>query len=99
MLGRGLAGVANTLDPQAIVLLGEGASAWTHWEQGFEETFRSHLMPDRRQIPIVLENWTDDHWAQGAASLVMASPFDTDAAGSQGGLVRARLQSLPAALP
>jgi predicted NBD/HSP70 family sugar kinase len=99
MLGRGLAGVANTIDPQAVVLLGEGVSAWPHWEEGFEETFRSHLMPDRRQIPIVLENWTDDHWAQGAASLVMASPFDADAAGNQGGLVRARLQSLPAALP
>jgi predicted NBD/HSP70 family sugar kinase len=96
MLGRGLAGVANTIDPQAIVLLGEGTAAWRHWHDGFEETFRPHLMPDRRQIPLVLEDWTDDHWAQGAASLVMASPFDAAAAGDQGSLVRARLQSLPA---
>jgi predicted NBD/HSP70 family sugar kinase len=99
MLGRGLAGVANTLDPQAIVLLGEGTTAWPHWEAGFESTFRPHLMPDRRQIPLVTEDWTDDQWAQGAASLVMASPFDAQAAGGQGDLVRARLQSLPAVAP
>ncbi|HEV7195840.1 MAG TPA: ROK family protein [Pedococcus sp.] len=99
LLGRALAGVANTLDPQAIVLLGEGTAAWRHWQAGFEASFRPHLMPDRRQIPLVTEDWTDDQWAQGAASLVMASPFDAQAAGGQGDLVRARLQSLPGVAP
>ncbi|SRR5580765_12525 len=94
MLGRGLAGVANTLDPQAIVLLGEGMTAWPHWQPGFDATFRPHLMVDRRQLPIIREDWTDDHWALGAAALVMASPFDSDASGAQGGLVSARLQSM-----
>jgi predicted NBD/HSP70 family sugar kinase len=97
LLGRGLAGVANTLDPQAIVLLGEGMAAWSHWQPGFDETFRPHLMVDRRQLPIIREDWTDDHWALGAAALVMASPFDSDASGAQGGLVSARLQSLQVA--
>jgi predicted NBD/HSP70 family sugar kinase len=99
LLGRGLAGVANTLDPQAIVLLGEGMTAWAHWQPGFEETFRPHLMVDRRQLAIIREDWTDDHWALGAAALVMASPFDSDASGAQGGLVGARLQSLHVATP
>ncbi|MEA5456706.1 ROK family transcriptional regulator [Sinomonas sp. JGH33] len=99
MLGRGMAGVANTLDPQAIVLLGEGMTAWAHWQPGFDETFRPHLMADRRQIPVIREDWTDDHWALGAAALVMASPFDSDASGAQGGLVSARLQSLQVAAP
>lgn len=94
MLGRVLAGVVNTLDPQAIVLLGEGMAAWSHWQPGFDETFRPHLMVDRRQLPIIREDWADDHWALGAAALVMASPFDSDASGAQGGLVSARLQSL-----
>lgn len=98
MLGRGLAGVANTLDPEAIVLLGEGTTMWKHWQAGFEQTFRAHLMPDRRRMPVLLEDWTDDQWALGAASLVMASPFDAQASGDQGGLVRARLQELPPAL-
>jgi predicted NBD/HSP70 family sugar kinase len=97
LLGRGLAGVANTLDPQAIVLLGEGMAAWSHWQPGFDQTFRPHLMVDRRQLPIIREDWTDDHWALGAAALVMASPFDSDASGTQGGLVSARLQSLQVA--
>lgn len=99
MLGRGLAGVANTLDPQAIVLLGEGTAAWQHWQPGFDETFRSHLMADRRQLTLVREDWSDDHWALGAAALVMASPFDYEASGSQGGLVSARLQSLQVTAP
>lgn len=95
ILGRGLSGVANTIDPQAIILLGEGTVAWHHWRPGFDETFRPHLMPDRRDVPLILEDWADEHWAQGAASLVMASSFDSQAAGNQGGLVRARLQALP----
>lgn len=98
MLGRGIAGVANTLDPQAIVLLGEGTASWAHWHPGFEATFRPHLMADRRQLPVLREDWSDDHWALGAASLVMASPFDHEASGSQGGLVSARLQSLQGAI-
>lgn len=98
MLGRGLAGVANTLDPQAIVLLGEGTASWPHWNPGFEATFRPHLMADRRQLTVVREDWSDDHWALGAASLVMASPFDNEASGSQGRLVSARLQSLQGAM-
>jgi predicted NBD/HSP70 family sugar kinase len=99
ILGRGLAGVANTLDPQAIVLLGEGTAAWSHWQAGFEETFRARLMADRRQLALVREDWSDDHWALGAAALVMASPFDHEASGAQGGLVSARLQWLQAATP
>jgi len=54
-------------------------------------------MLDRRQLPILREDWTDDHWALGAAALVMASPFDSGASGAQGGLVSARLQSLQVA--
>jgi predicted NBD/HSP70 family sugar kinase len=99
LLGRGLAGVANTLDPQAIVLLGEGTASWSHWQPGFEETFRPHLLGDRRQLALVREDWSDDHWALGAAALVMASPFDHEASGAQGGLVSARLQSLQVAAP
>jgi predicted NBD/HSP70 family sugar kinase len=99
VLGRGLSGVANTLDPEAIILLGEGTVAWEHWRGGFDATFRSHVMPDRRDVPLVLEDWADERWAQGAAALVMASSFDSQAAGDQGGLVRALLQSVPAVTP
>lgn len=91
-LGRALAGVVHTIDPEIIVLLGEGIDAWDHWEPGFDPSFRGHLMPARRGVPFVVEPWDEDKWALGAAALVLATPFDaTGAAGDQGRLVRERL--------
>jgi len=100
-LGRALAGVIHTLDPEVVVILGEGVSAWSFWEQGFEQSFRRHLMPSRRGIPFVVEPWTEDQWALGAAALVLGTPFDASGnAGEQGRLVRARFHSTPgAAIP
>lgn len=93
LLGRALAGVVHVIDPEIVVLLGEGVEDWRFWEPGFEQSFRRHLMPARRGIRWVVEPWSEDQWAVGAASLVLASPFDAAAAGTQGELVRARLQS------
>lgn len=94
VLGRALAGVINTLDPEVVLLLGEGVSAWDHWSFGFEPALRSALVPSRREVAIAVESWQDDSWAQGAACLVLASPFDAEGvAGEQGELVRARLRN------
>lgn len=96
LLGRALAGVIHTLDPEVVVILGEGVNAWSFWEQGFEQSFRRHLMPSRRGIPFVVEPWTEDQWALGAASLVLGTPFDASGNdGEQGRLVRARLHATP----
>ncbi len=93
LLGRTLAGVVQVLDPEAIVLMGEGIDEWPYWECGFETSFRKHLMPARRGSRYVVEPWSEDQWARGAACLVLGSPFDSaGAAGDQGELVRARLQ-------
>jgi predicted NBD/HSP70 family sugar kinase len=99
LLGRTLAGVVNVLDPEIVIFLGEGLAAWRHWAPGFEPAFRAGLLPQLRGIGISIESWQDDRWAQGAASLVLATPFDTDGrSGEQGRLVRQRLvdQSLAA---
>jgi len=95
LLGRTLAGLVHTLDPELVVLMGEGMSEWSYWERGFEDAFRRHLLPARRGVRCVVESWTEDQWAVGAASLVLASPFDAQSAGAQGDLVRARLQGAP----
>lgn len=97
MLGRGLSGVVHVVDPELVVFMGEGMTEWAFWQAGFEESFRRHLMPARRNIPYVTESWTESQWAVGAACLVLASPFDADTAGAQGELVRARLQGVAAA--
>jgi predicted NBD/HSP70 family sugar kinase len=92
LLGRTLAGIVHTLDPEIVIVLGEGTAAWKHWSFGFEPAFRSSLIPSRRGVAVAVETWQDESWAQGAAALVLATPFDAeDMAGDQGRLVRERL--------
>jgi len=91
-LGRALAGAVNLLDPEIVVLLGEGMAAWGHWASTFDRALRSSLVPGKRGTSVVVESWQDDRWAQGAAALVLATPFDAQGvAGDQGRLVRERL--------
>lgn len=95
LLGRALAGVAHTLDPSLVVIQGEGVLAWRHWRAEFDTAFRRQLMPSRRSLRYQINAWSEEQWSRGAASLVLAAPFDaTDATGEQGRLVRARLQDL-----
>lgn len=92
LLGRALAGVVNTLDPEVLIIMGEGAAAWSHWMYGFEPAFRSCLVPAKQGIPVAIETWQDDRWAQGAACLVLSTPFDAEGrSGDQGRWVRERL--------
>ncbi len=92
LLGRTLAGLVHALDPEIIIVLGEGTTDWAHWSFGFEPAFRAALMPSRRGVAVAVESWQDDSWAQGAATLVLATPFDAyGVAGEQGDLVRQRL--------
>lgn len=98
LLGRALAGLVHVLDPEIVIVLGEGTADWSHWSFGFEPAFRAALMPARRGVPVAVETWQDDSWAQGAAALVLATPFDAEGlAGEQGRLVRQRLVEQAAA--
>ncbi len=91
-LGRALAGIVNTLDPEVVIILGEAVTAWRHWMYGFEPAFRAGLVPAKRGIPVAVETWQDDRWAQGAACLVLGTPFDAQGvSGAQGRQVRQRL--------
>ena len=92
MLGRALAGVIHTVDPEVVVLMGEGVDGWEFWQTGFEPSFRRSLLPARKEVLVVVEPWTEDQWARGAASLVLSSPFDSAGnGGEQSRLVRAKL--------
>jgi len=97
LLGRGLAGVVHVIDPELVLLMGEGMTEWAFWQAGFEESFRRHLMPARRGISYITESWAESQWAVGAACLVLASSFDANTPGAQGALVRARLQDAASA--
>jgi predicted NBD/HSP70 family sugar kinase len=103
LLGRTLAGLVHALDPEIVILLGEGTASWPHWSFGFEPAFRSSLLPARRGVGVAVETWQDESWAQGAAALVLATPFDSEGvSGEQGQLVRDRLSTghqPPAGMP
>ena len=95
VLGRALAGVVNGLDPEVVIVLGEGVPAWRHWMYGFEPAFRAGLIPAKRGVPVAVEGWQDDRWAQGAACLVLGTPFDAQGlSGAQGQWVRDRLSEV-----
>ena len=68
LLGRALAGVVHVIDPQIVIVLGEGTSAWSHWSFGFEPALRSALIPSRRGLAVAVESWNDESWARGAAA-------------------------------
>lgn len=92
VFGRAVATLISIIDPETVVLFGEGTTVWRYWLPGFEPSLAAHLYPSRRGITIEAGRWDDRNWAQGAAALVLATPFDTaGTTGEQGALVRARL--------
>lgn len=96
VLGTALATVTQGLDPEIVIILGEATVSWQHWSFGFEPAFRAGLSTSRRGVPTAVEPWQDASWAQGAAALVFATPFDTGGlTGDQGRLVRERLAGGP----
>jgi hypothetical protein len=82
------------LDPEIVIILGEGVDSWRHWSAGFSPALRSGLIPSKREVAIGVETWRDDSWARGAACLVLTIPFhEVGVAGDQGELVRVRLRA------
>ena len=99
LLGSAVAGAVNLLDPEIVVILGEGTEQWAWWEPGFEQSFRAHLIDARRSLPYVVDAWDEDKWALGAAALVISTAFDRDGStGYQGELVRVRLSDAAAGI-
>lgn len=95
--GRIVAGLVQVLDPEIVIVSGEGTRAWRHWTPGFDRSLRTALTVDRRSIPVIVESWEDEAWARGAAALVASAPFYADeSSGEQGRRVRARLTAAPA---
>ncbi|MBB6404235.1 ROK family transcriptional regulator [Arthrobacter sp. AZCC_0090] len=93
-LGRIVSGLVQVLDPEIVIVSGEGTMAWSHWKEGFEQAFRSALTSDRRSVPVIVESWDDEGWARGAAALVASTPFYSgESSGEQGRRVRARLST------
>lgn len=73
--GRAVAGLVSVLNPQLIVISGEGTLAWQYLAEAFEESIREAAFPPLRDAVIEVDPWDDAKWARGAAALVLRATF------------------------
>jgi predicted NBD/HSP70 family sugar kinase len=78
VLGDALARAAVVLDPQAVVIAGEGTRGWPFMADAFAEHLAAGVFPATRgTVPVFVDEWDDTAWALGAAALVLRAPFAT----------------------
>ena len=93
-LAQAVVPVLAALNPDAVLIAGEGVASWQYWDTSFRSTLAHRLPQWMRHLPIEVDEWDDTSWARGAAALVLAAPFDRNAvAGEQRPQVLARLHS------
>jgi len=73
-VGQAIATAITLLDPQRVVVSGEGVRLGSHYLEGLREGLRERLRPDDPP-EVVIEPWGDEAWARGAASLVLRELF------------------------
>ncbi|MEV6417308.1 ROK family transcriptional regulator [Kribbella sp. NPDC051718] len=75
-LGTAVGNLVNLLNPKLIVLAGEGTRASDLFLPGFEEALK-HAVFDglQRELDVVVDDWDDEAWAQGAAGLFLGELF------------------------
>ena len=73
-VGRALAGIATVIDPERIVISGEGVRLGEHYLGAIRDELAAR---EQKEEPteIVIEPWGDEAWARGAATLVLRELF------------------------
>jgi predicted NBD/HSP70 family sugar kinase len=89
-LGRAVAGVVSILDPELVLVSGEGTEAWPLLAESFEAAYGA-------AAPVEVDPWDDVKWARGGAALVLRATLvppqeDEPAAGDDS--VRERLTAV-----
>jgi predicted NBD/HSP70 family sugar kinase len=91
-LAYGIAPVIAALDPEVLLVAGEGTASWPHWDTAFRSSLTRRLPGWMRGTPVEVDPWDESSWARGAAAIVLATPFDRNGlAGQQRLQVLARL--------
>lgn len=76
VLGVATANLVNVLDPELIVISGEGTRAADLVRDPFERSLRAHCFAALRDdFKVVIEEWDEEAWARGAASLLLGELF------------------------
>jgi predicted NBD/HSP70 family sugar kinase len=91
-LARTVAPGVAALNPDLVLIAGEGTASWRHWDAAFRRTLAKLLPAPLQQTPVEVDEWDESSWARGAGAIVLATPFDRHAlAGKQRPDVLARL--------
>lgn len=73
LLGRAVGSLVNVLDPQLILIGGEGTQAWPHLAPTFDAALRRAALPGLASVRVEVDPWDDTEWARGAAALVLGA--------------------------
>lgn len=95
-LARAIADAIAAIDPEVVIIAGEGTASWRHWDASFRSTLARTLPLPMSATPVELEEWDESSWARGAGAIVLATPFERHGiAGRQRDEVMARLGTSP----
>jgi glucokinase-like ROK family protein len=76
VLGMGIANLINVFNPRLIIISGEGVRAGEFLFGPMREAMRRYAFADLAEdTEIIVQEWGDDAWARGAASLVLQEIF------------------------
>lgn len=96
-LAYAVAPAIAALNPEVVLVAGEGTPWWQHWDSMFRTSLAKRLPRWMRETPVEVDRWEEPSWARGAAATVLATPFDRNAhAGRQRHQVLERLHGRPA---
>jgi predicted NBD/HSP70 family sugar kinase len=74
-LGRAVSILLNTLDPELIIVSGEGSASWPYLERAFHQALDAATFHGLEGVDVEVDPWDDRKWATGAAALVLEAPF------------------------
>jgi predicted NBD/HSP70 family sugar kinase len=78
VLGSGVANLINILNPELILISGEGVRAGDHLFKPMFAAIQSNVMPGLAgDTQIQIDPWDDYAWARGAAGLVLRELFES----------------------
>jgi predicted NBD/HSP70 family sugar kinase len=76
MLGRGVANLVNIFNPERIIISGEGVRAGDLLFEPLRRTVAQYAFDSLvEDTEIVIQEWGDEAWAWGAASLILQDIF------------------------
>jgi predicted NBD/HSP70 family sugar kinase len=76
ILGRGIANLINIFNPQEVILSGEGIRIGKFLFDPMHAAIKKSVMPGLADDTVIrIDEWEDDAWARGAASLVLQELF------------------------